>query len=77
MMKDILNERGKIIMFYVFSYTLKEYLNSNGFTPVVDDNSDKNGTCFNPANERNFWRYIKDQELEKSIKEWELQKSNL
>jgi len=61
-------------MFYVFSCTLREYLNSNGFTPVVDDNSKKDGTCVN-FEKKNYWRYIKNQELEKAIKEWELQKS--
>jgi len=63
-------------MFYAFDYTLNEYLKSKKFNPIIDDNSDENGTCVNWKNGRSFWRYNKNQELGKAIKEWDLQKSN-
>ena len=63
-------------MFYAFNYTLNEYLKSKKFNPIIDDNSDENVTCVNWKNGRSFWRYSKNQELGKAIKEWDFHKSN-
>jgi len=58
-------------MLYVFNYTLHKHLESMGLNPIVDTESDENGTCINWKNRRNFWRYIKNKQLGEALKEWE------
>jgi len=66
---NISNQR-KDIIFYVFSYKLKQFLESKELKPIVDNDSKDDGTCSNLRTGRDFWRYVKNQELDKAINEW-------
>ena len=56
-------------MFYALSYKLNEYLKSKGFSPIVDDKSREDGTCFKKDG-MGYWRYIKNRELNTAIEEY-------
>ena len=62
----------KNVIFYAFSYKLKQFLESNGLTPIVDNDSKDDGTCSNLRTGRDFWRYVKNQELDNAMDEWRL-----
>jgi len=65
------SQKPKDVIFYVTSYKLKQFIESKGLLPIIDDKSEEDGTCHNLRTENCFWRYIKNQELDSVINEWE------
>jgi len=53
-------------------YKLKQFLEFKGLEPIIDDESEKDGTCSNLRTGRYFWRYVKNQELDSAMNEWRL-----
>jgi len=68
--REEFSKQHKDVTFYVVNYKLKQFIESKGLFPIIDDKSEDDGTCHNLRTENCFWRYIKNQELDIVINEW-------